>query len=123
LTPDEIDARFVYSGSMWKDLGDYGEGYSDLQCHVDPAARFGQSFSFANNLGRLPGSVPLAEENFVRLSDGTRLTQIGALAPGVTVDAFDIYLYTVDAAIKWRGFSANAEYFFRHLQSIRANGP
>ncbi|GIW92135.1 MAG: hypothetical protein KatS3mg110_0176 [Pirellulaceae bacterium] len=123
LTPSEIDTRFVYSGSMWAHLGDYGDGYSDLEWHEEPAAQIGHSFTFASDDGRDASGRPLAEENFVRLSDGTRLTQTGALAPGVTVDHFEIYLYTVDAAFKYRGFSANAEYFFRWLRSIRGDGP
>lgn len=31
-------------------------------------------------------------------------------------------LYSVDAAFKYQGFSANAEYFFRWLQSIEGDG-
>ncbi|MEX1041934.1 MAG: porin [Pirellulaceae bacterium] len=123
LTHDEIDSQFVYSGSIWKVVGDYGEGYSDLEWHCDPAARFGQSFTFAGNDRLVPGRLPLAEGTLVRLSDGTRLTEHGALAPGVTVDQFDIQLYALDAALKWRGFSLNGEYYFRWLKSIQGDGP
>lgn len=122
LTPAQVDTQFVYSGSMWKEFGDYGQSYSDLEWHCDPAVQIGHSFTFASSNGRDAAGAPLAEENFVRLSDGTLLTQTGALAPGVSVDHFEIYLYTVDAAFKYRGFSANTEYFFRWLQSIRGNG-
>ncbi len=122
LTPDEIDTQFMYSGSMWTDWGGYGQGYSDLECHEELAALWGHSFTFASSSGRDAAGATLAEQNFVRLSDGTRLTQPGALAPGVSVDHFDIYLYTVDAALKYRGFSVNGEYFFRWLQGLRGNG-
>ena len=122
LTPSEIDTHFVYSGSMWFDLGDYGQGYSDLEWHCEPAAQIGHSFTTACQSGRDAAGLPLAEENFVRLSDGTRLTELGALAPSVTVDHFDIYLYTIDAAFKYRGFSANGEYFARWLEAIEGNG-
>lgn len=123
LRPEAIGTQFVYSGSMWKHFGDYGEGYSDLEFHFVPVAQVGHSFTFASDRGRGAGGAPLAELNFVRLSDGTRLSQVGALAPGVTVDHFDIYLYSVDAAFKFCGFSANAEYYFRWLQAIRGDGP
>lgn len=123
LTPAQIDTQFVYSGSMWANFGDYGQGYSDLRWHCDPAAQVGHSFTFASSGASDALGSPLAEQNFVRLSDGTRLTQTGALAPGVTVDHFDIYLYTVDAAWKYRGFSANGEYFWRWLQSIQGDAP
>jgi hypothetical protein len=48
---------------------------------------------------------------------------MSALAAGVQVDHFDIYLYTLDAAFKYRGFSVNGEYFFRWLQDVRGSGP
>lgn len=123
LTPSEVDLQFAYSASMWFNLGNYGQGYSDLEWHCEPAAQFGHSFTFAPTSGEDNAGGAVAEENFLRLSDGTQLTQPGALAPGVMVDHFDIYLYTVDAAFKYRGFSANGEYFFRWLQSIRGTGP
>lgn len=123
LTPDQIDTQFAYSGSMWTNLGDYGQGYSDLEWHCEPAAQIGHSFTFASDRGRDAGGAPLAEEAFVRLSDGTRLTQMSALAPGVQVAHFDVYLYTLDAAFKYRGFSANGEYFFRWLRDVQGDGP
>jgi hypothetical protein len=123
LRPEELDEKLVYSGSAWVNFGDYGEGYSDLEWHLAPAAQVGHSFTFAGGGMQESAREPLAEENFVRLSDGTLLTQIGALAPGVTVNDFDIYLYSVDAALKYRGFSVNGEYFFRWLQSISGDGP
>lgn len=123
LEPDDVDMQFAYSGSMWVHCGDFGQGYSDLEWHRRPAAQLGHSFTFASSSGRDAAGAPLSEQNFVRLSDGTRLTQVGALAPGVTVHHFDIYLYAVDAAFKYRGFSFNSEFFFRWLQSIRGNGP
>lgn len=122
LTQSELDNQFVYSMSVWKDVGDFGRGYSDLEWHEAPAAQIGNSFTTASMRDNGLGG-PTPEQNFVRLTDGTVLIQPGALAPGVTVDHFDIYLYAVDAAFKWRGFSANAECFFRWVQSISGNGP
>jgi len=46
-----------------------------------------------------------------------------AIAPGVTVSGFDLYVYGVDAAWKWRGWSMNGELFLRWLESIHGNGP
>src|SRR5690606_12661831 len=66
--------------------------------------------------------VPVGEADFIRMTDGTQLTQIGALAPGVTVDHFDIYFYSVDAAWKWNGWSANGEVFLRWIEDIRGDG-
>lgn len=123
LTPDQIDTNLACSGSMWTDLGDYGQGYSDLEWHCEPAAQIGHSFTWASGDRKAGTDGGPAEENFIRLTDGTRLIDVGALAPGVRVDHFDVYLYSLDAAFKYRGFSANGEYFLRWLRDIRGNGP
>jgi hypothetical protein len=123
LRPDEIDNEFVYSASSWINLGDYGLGYSDLECHTTPVAQLGHSFTFAAAAGRDQFGNPLQEENSFRLSDGTRLTANGALAPGVTVDQLEVYMYSVDAAFKYLGCSFNSEYFFRWIDDLSGNGP
>lgn len=123
LAPTDIDTRLCYSASTWFERGEYGEGYSDLRKEQCWASRVGNSFTFASAGDVSPSGVPLSEQNFVRLSDGTPFTEVGALAPGVLVQKFDIYLYAVDAAAKWRGFSFNGEYFFRWIQAIDGNGP
>ena len=119
----QVDTHFVYSASVWwEPLGDFGKGYADLQMHESPVMRIGNSATFASQ-GAGAGGNPRSEQNFLRISDGTRVILPGALAPGVTVNEFDIYLYTIDCAAKYRGFSANFEWFLRWLNSFAANGP
>jgi hypothetical protein len=122
---EAIDDNFVYACSLWADLGaeSYGRGYSDLEWHDRPVAEVGTSFTYAREEGPGPIGQPRIEQNFIRLADGTRVTTPGALAPGVTVNNFDIALWAVDAAWKWRGFSANGEYYFRQLSNIAGTGP
>lgn len=124
LEPDQIDTNFAYSHIMWWDaIGDIGRGYADLEWHEDPALRLGSAYTFANQTPDFD-RAPTAEENFARLSDGTRLTRTGALGPGLTVDAFDIHLLTAFFNTKYRGWGINAEYYFRWLQSFRTQeGP
>ncbi|WP_430453597.1 hypothetical protein [Rhodopirellula europaea] len=63
---------------------------------------------------------PAAEQTVIRLSDGTRLIEPNAIAPGVTVNAFDIWLYSAHFGIKRRGFSFSSEVFLRwHSQHRR----
>jgi hypothetical protein len=118
LDPAEIDDQFATATSLWWDVFDnYGKGASDLEWHSRPALQIGTSFTFAPDKGEND------EENFLRLSDGTRLTDEGALAPDTSVDRFKVYLYAVDAAVKWYGFSLDGEYFFRWVRDIKASGP
>lgn len=71
----------------------------------------------------LQRGVPLNETDFVRLSDGTVLTQVGAIDPGVTVSDFDVLFYGVDLAWKRQGWSMTSEVFLRRIDDIRGNGP
>lgn len=121
--PRTIDTSFVYAASVWWDICDnYGKGYADLEWHEDLAVVVGSSFTFSDENGQDNGGPPRAEEGSVRISDGTLLTAAGALTPGATVNKFDIYLLSVDFAIKYQGWSFNSEYYFRWLNDFSATG-
>ena len=114
----EVDERFVYSvTNWWEPLGEVGRSHADVRFHEEPVVRLGHSFTYASQDGKLDRTTN-GEQNFVRLSDGTRLVTPGAFAPGVTVNEFDVYLYTIDAAFKHCGFGINAEYFLRWLNEF-----
>lgn len=116
------DDRLTYAMTNYFDLGgDYGGQLVDYDFSCEPLIRFGHSFVYSPQ-GDEASGTPLGEATFLRLTDGTVLTQTGALAPGVTVSEFDIYLYSVDFAAKWRGWSLDAEAYFRWIEDIRGNG-
>ena len=122
LEPDEVDDIFTYSLMTWWDvLGEIGRGFSDLKYHRTLAARIGHTFMYGDENSPPDGRV-LPEERWVRLSDGTRVTTTGALAPGVTVNGFDLYLYSVFLVAKYKGFSVNGELYFRWLQDFDTDG-
>ncbi len=118
------DDRLTFAATNYFDpLGDFGGQLVDFG-HSDDALRIriGHSFVYSPQAGWVAG-VPLDEADFIRLADGTRLTQTGALAPGVTVSDFDVVLYSVDAAWKHHGWSVDAELFLRWIEQIQGNGP
>jgi hypothetical protein len=119
LTYDRMAFAFT---NYFDPLGAFGGQIVDSDFACQPLARLGHSFVYAPNSSDTLG-LPLDETDFLRLTDGTRLTATGALAPLVTVSEYDVYLYGVDAAVKWRGWSMNAEAFFRWIQDIRGDGP
>jgi hypothetical protein len=106
----------------WEPLGDFGPGFSDVEYHEDLVVRLGTSLAAAPNtdIGKTVGGNP--ENTFVRLSDGTDLSDTGALGPGVDVKSTDWYLACLDMGIKYRGHSVNAEYFYRNLRDIKTTG-
>ena len=123
LIPEELNNRFAWSGSAWWEPGEpFGRGYSDLQDHRQAAVRIGGSYTFA--LGRGSQAASDAVENSpVRLSDGTIITTPGALAPGVTLQSYDISLAAVDWAWKYRGLGLSTELYFQNLSGLEGTGP
>lgn len=119
----DLDTNFVYAGNVWwEPLGEFGGLYSDLDCRDKLATRFGGSVTTSRQSGRqVDNNQP--EESFVRLSDGTDLTLVSALAPGAQVTDYSIYLATVDAGLKYKGLSLHGEYFLRWLTDIEGTGP
>ena len=116
------DDRFTFAVDSYIDpLSEYGKQIVDFDWTCDPLVRIGHSFVYSPNAAS-PLGAPLPETAFLRLTDGTRLTETGARAPLVTVSEFEIYFYGIDAAMKWRGWSANAEVFLRWIEDIRGDG-
>ena len=119
----ELDTNLAYSGMVyWEPWGDFGLGYSDLENHSRAVDRLGHALTWSRQDAD-PTGEPGPEQTVVRLSDGTRLVVPGALAPGVTVNHFDLALYAIHAGIKWQGCSLSGECFFRWLRDIAGTGP
>lgn len=117
---EDNSAAFAFT-SYIDPWGDFGGQIVDYDYSEQLKGRFGHSFVYSPQQGIVDGT-PLDEADYIRLSDGTRLTETGALAPGVTVDSFDICLYTLDAAVKWRGWSFDSEFFLRWIENIEGDG-
>ncbi len=116
------DDQFTYAFNQYFDpYGDFGGQIVDFDYNCDPLIRFGHSFVYSPITSEALGN-PLSETDFIRLADGTRLNQIGALSPGVTVSGVNVYFYGVDFAAKWRGWSFNSEVFLRWLKNFEADG-
>ncbi len=122
LRADELDTRLVYSVLSWYEpLGEFGVGFSDLEDHRTAAVRVGHAITTTRNESA-PNLDPGAEGTVVRLSDGTRVVEPGALIPGERINEFDIWLYAVHAGWKYRGHSLSGETFFRWLRNLTGTG-
>ena len=110
LGASEVDSTFAYGASLWwEPLASFGKGYADLEQHEDLALRVGTSLTYAAEHNGQESEN--READAIRLSDGRRLTDLGA-------DTFDVEMATVDAAMKFQGLSVNGEAFFRELDNI-----
>ena len=122
LPNSQTDNQFTFAATQYfEPFGKFGSQLTDYDSTDSPLLQFGHSFVFSPQNSDTLGD-PLPETDFIRLTDGTRLNQVGALAPGVTVSDFDLYFYGADVAMKNNGWSLNAEVFFRWLEQIRGDG-
>jgi hypothetical protein len=123
LIPEELNNRFAWSGSAWwEPRGEFGRGYSDIQHHEQAAVRLGACYTFALGSGSQAASDAV-ENSPVRLSDGTIITTPNALAPGVTLQSYDISLAAIDWAWKYRGLGLSTEIYFQDLLNFVGTGP
>ena len=98
IAATNIDYNFAYSASVWYDRNEFGKAWNDYEDHDKPALRVGTAFTFAreDRLSDLATASP--ENNATFISDGTLLFETGALAPGVTLQLANFYLWAIDAA-------------------------
>ena len=124
LDQGEIDDVFSYAGLFyWDPFGDYGKGYSDIKREDNLRLRVGATGAYSNQ-NPFDDGTNTNEVGFARLSDGTQIASTGALGPGLTVNNFDLYLTSIFAAGKYRGFSWNSEFYARWLQDLETiEGP
>ena len=123
IAASKIDTRFAYSASIWYDLNGFGKPWNDYEYHAKPALRVGTAFTFARE-DRLSGlSEANPENNQTFISDGSLLFETGAVAPDVTIQLANFYLWAVDVGYKYRGLAFNAELYQRWLNDFEADGP
>jgi hypothetical protein len=104
-------------------VNDFGKPWNDYELHDKPALRIGTAFTYAREDRLSDLSTASPENNSTYMSDGTLLFGTGTLAPGVTVSLASVYIYAVDAGIKYRGVSFNTEWTMRWLDGFEADGP
>ena len=117
----DLDDNFGFAANVRCDpLGAYGAGLSDYAWHDTPVVRIGASIAVekSEDRGDAGPAFVLGDNNFLRLSDGTRLADVGALAPGVTLLSDRLLLAAVDLGVKYRGWSFNAELFLRTIDDL-----
>jgi len=122
--PFDQDDNLAVAATVFCDpLGPYGPGFADYACHADPVIRYGASFAFNRSDDRSDAGFPSGDNNFVSLSDGTRLSDVGALGPGVRLLSDKILEGAVDFSMKWRGWALSSELFVRSIQDLTVDGP
>lgn len=104
-----ISSRMVWH-AMYDQLGKDFQGESDLEYHKKPALDFGSSFAWNADRGDARNvALPFQVPETVRVGPGG-FDIVGAQQTNITQ-------YGLDAAFKYLGFSTQAEYFMRMVDS------
>ncbi len=108
-----LDDNFAYSARlMWYPTGDWGTfELADFECHRHLSTRMGAGF--ANSTIDRSGST---EFNSLRVVDSG--ATLASTLPA-SVDEYTVNLYSVDASLKYQGWSFTTECYFRQIDNIR----
>jgi hypothetical protein len=124
LNANRIGANPSFAASTWwEPAGPFGPGPSDLEWHERPTPRIGTSYAWAREANQGISTIPNnPEDTRLRLSDGTLFFSENALGPGSEVLFTNHSLWSVDAALKYRGLSVGAEAYARLLNNFQSIG-
>ena len=114
---------YAYS-TTWEPLGPMGHTVSDLKPHEKPAIRLGSTGVYQSTVDSTanPGTNN-PDSTIFRLSNGTPFNSTNALGVGTTIQSADVYLATIDAALKYQGFTVYTEFMYRRLNNFGYSGP
>lgn len=107
-----LDRNFGTSARVFYDpWGEWGtDGEPDLNPHECPAVRIGAGFAFSR-----VDAEGLREFSTVRVVDSG--ATLSSLLP-MTVNAYNVFLYAVDANVKYQGISLLSEVYFRQCNGF-----
>jgi hypothetical protein len=122
---ERVGSAATFGGTIWwEPRGDLGPGPSDIENHQSPSPRIGTNLALSHEANQGFGMVGQGnpEDTILRLSNGTPLFRPGALGPGVELISTGVQLWTIDAAVKYRGLGISGEYFLRWLDGFKETG-
>jgi hypothetical protein len=122
---ERVGSAPTFGGTVrWEPRGDFGRGPSDIENHQILIPRIGTSLALSREANQGFGQAGQGnpEDTILRLSDGTPLFRPGALGPGVELASTHVQLWTIDAALKYRGLGLSGEYFLRWLDDFHPQG-
>jgi len=112
----------VSGAIVWKPGGTYGSGYGDFEYHDAAATRFGLHGTRSTEDRQSQPGKDDTENTQIRLSDGTAIFDINALAPGTQVEKVLYQMVSIDSGIKYQGWALEGEYYMRWLSDFRGSG-
>jgi hypothetical protein len=99
-----------------------GKGFGDYEEHEKLATLLGVHYTFSREDAQEQPGVNAFENSQIRLSDGTLLFAPNAFNTGGQIEEATYQMLDLDGGLKWRGWSLEAEYYFRWLDNFEVIG-
>ena len=110
-----------YSVTWLPTTGEFGlwGTFGDFDWHEKVATRLGLHYTKSREDQQSQPGTDSIENSQIRLTDGSIIFTPDLFAPGTTVDEVQYQMGSIDAGVKYKGFSVEAEYFRRQLGDYR----
>jgi len=99
------------------EFGLYGT-FGDYDDHEFVATRLGAYWTHSREDKQTQPGTNSIENTQIRLTDGSIIFTPNLFGPGITVDRVTYQMASVDAGIKYKGFSLEGEYYWRRLSNF-----
>lgn len=103
------------------EFGLYGT-FGDYDFHEKVATRAGVHFTHSREDAQEQPGTNAIENSQIRLTDGSIIFTPDLFGPGITVERVTYQMASVDAGVKYKGFSVEAEYYWRRLGNYTGPG-
>ncbi len=104
--------------------GEFGtmEGLGDFDHHERAATRVGGHFTRSDENFQSQPSTDAFENVQLRLSDGNNIFTPDLFGPGIRITDATYHMGSLDAGLKYRGFSLEGGYYWRLIDDFRGTG-
>jgi hypothetical protein len=99
------------------EFGLYGT-FGDYDDHQLVATRLGAHFTHSREDKQTQPGTNNIENSQIRLTDGSIIFTPNLFGPGITVERVTYQMVSIDAGVKYKGFSLEGEYYWRRLSNF-----
>jgi hypothetical protein len=104
--------------------GEFGPlgAFGDFEGHTELATRVGLHFTHSTEDRQSQPGTDTIDNTQIRLTDGSIIFTPALFGPGITVDQVRYQMASLDAGLKYNGYSLEAEYYWRKLSDFAGTG-
>lgn len=114
------------SAALWwmPTTGEFGKanGFGDFDYHEEPATLFAAYYTQSTETAQGQPAENEFENSQIRLTDGTLLFSPDPFGTGGKIEQAMYRMASVDAGIKYRGFSLEAQWYWRWVDNFKTIG-